>query len=121
MRHVVVIKLNMERFVKYTKKELKPKKDKHNLYDRYVRHQRGCYNEALREIKAGQKCSCWMWYVFAFIQISFLVTLRYVFPTPPFIVNGIERGSFMNQEYSLRTDEQALAYLEFEADGVNLR
>jgi hypothetical protein len=115
----------MERFFKSSKKELNSQKDKHNLYDRFVRSQNGCYREALREIKNGQKSSCWMWYVtmcspFNAAHFSFLLS-RYVFPTPPFIVNGIERGSFMNQEYSIRTDAQGLAYLEFEADGINLR
>jgi len=87
----------------YSKKQ---SNDKHNLYDRFVRSQIGCFPEALREIKQGSKSSCWMWFIF---------------PTPPWIVNGLERGSFTNQEYSLRTDKQAEAYLEFEADGVNLR
>jgi uncharacterized protein (DUF1810 family) len=45
----------------------------------------------------------------------------YVYPTPPFIVNGVERGSWTNQRYALRSDQQAIAYLEFESDGVNLR
>ncbi|CAK9038766.1 unnamed protein product [Durusdinium trenchii] len=44
----------------------------------------------------------------------------FVIPTPPHIVNGVERGSSMNRKFALR-DEEAKAFLSFEADGVNLR
>lgn len=42
-------------------------------------------------------------------------------PTPPHIVNGIEKGSSQNRKFALRSDEEAKAFLAFEADGVNLR
>jgi len=45
----------------------------------------------------------------------------YIYPTPPFFVNGEERGSWTNQHYSLRSDAQAEAYLKFEKNGINLR
>lgn len=55
---------------------------------------------------SGRKESCWMWYII---------------PTPPFIVNGIERGSERNKHYALRSDRQVRSYLSFVADGVDLR
>eukprot|EP00927_Polykrikos_kofoidii_P079427 TRINITY_DN7620_c0_g1_i3.p1 TRINITY_DN7620_c0_g1~~TRINITY_DN7620_c0_g1_i3.p1 ORF type:complete len:296 (-),score=26.56 TRINITY_DN7620_c0_g1_i3:144-1031(-) len=73
---------------------------------RFTRVQRTSYDKALREIKAGKKQSCWMWYVI---------------PTPPYIVDGIERGSDRNRRYALRTPGEVNAYLNFVADGVNLR
>jgi uncharacterized protein (DUF1810 family) len=45
----------------------------------------------------------------------------YVIPTPPYIVDGIERGSDRNRRYALRTPGEVNAYLNFVADGVNLR
>eukprot|EP00292_Cryptomonas_paramecium_P025792 CAMPEP_0113724624 /NCGR_PEP_ID=MMETSP0038_2-20120614/39202_1 /TAXON_ID=2898 /ORGANISM="Cryptomonas paramecium" /LENGTH=71 /DNA_ID=CAMNT_0000654585 /DNA_START=101 /DNA_END=313 /DNA_ORIENTATION=+ /assembly_acc=CAM_ASM_000170 len=54
----------------------------------------------------------------------------YVIPTPPFVVNGEERGSWTNQEYALRDlpphrlqgFRAARAYLAFpESGGVSLR
>lgn len=79
--------------------------DPHNLR-RFTSKQVYYQDQALREIKNGRKSSCWMWYVI---------------PTPPWIVNGEERGSYTNQLYSVRSDEQALAYLKFVGDGQNLR
>merc|ERR1712232_554687 len=61
---------------------------------------------ALREIRAGKKASCWMWYMV---------------PTPLFIVDGEVKGSRTNQRYALKNDAEAQAFLAFEADGVNLR
>ena len=88
----------------YGRKKNDDPNDPHNL-KRYV-ETHGYYPGALREIQQGQKSSCWMWYIF---------------PTPPWIVNGQERGSGTNAYYSLRTDEQAKAYLEWNRDGVNFR
>lgn len=45
----------------------------------------------------------------------------FVFPSPPYIVNGVESGSDMNRRYALRSDEEVRAYLNFKDDGVNLR
>lgn len=80
--------------------------DPHELVSRFIWTHQQHFDEALEELKRGHKCSCWMWYIF---------------PTPPWIVNGEERGSYQNARYSLRTDEQAKAYLSFIHAGVNLR
>lgn len=45
----------------------------------------------------------------------------FVVPTPPHVVNGIEKGSLNNCKFSIRSDEEARAYLNFRADGVELR
>merc|ERR1719266_255816 len=79
--------------------------DPHNL-KRFTRTHAKYYHQAYSEIQAGKKRSCWSWYIF---------------PTPPWIVNGQERGSFMNRKYCLRTDAQAVAFLTFRADGQDLR
>lgn len=68
--------------------------------------QRGSYEKALREIQAGKKESCWMWYVI---------------PTPPYVVDGVERGSERNRRYALRSMAEVRAYLSYVADGVDLR
>lgn len=73
---------------------------------RFTEAQKAAFSRALREIQGGRKSSCWMWFVI---------------PTPPHIVNGVEKGSRVNRKYALRSDEEAIAYLEFEADGVSLR
>jgi len=73
---------------------------------RFTEAQRTAYPRALREIRTGRKSSCWMWFVI---------------PTPPYVVNGVEKGSCNNRRFALRSAEEARAYLEFEADGVNLR
>ena len=51
--------------------------DPFNLRARYVEKQRTVFARALSEIRAGSKGSHWMWYVI---------------PTPPFVMDGIERG-----------------------------
>ena len=89
--------------------------DPFDLRSRFVAEQKIVFAGALAEIKAGSKDSHWMWYVI---------------PTPPFVMDGIERGSQMNREYALRDPppralegfQAARAYLDFpEEDGVNLR
>jgi uncharacterized protein (DUF1810 family) len=80
--------------------------DPHELVSRFVWTHQSHFDEALAELNRGHKCSCWMWYIF---------------PTPPWIVNGHERGSWTNMKYALRTDEQARAYLHLTHAGVNLR
>jgi len=65
--------------------------------ERFVRMQSVMLDTALSEIQAGQKQSCWLWFVL---------------PTAPYIVNGIEHGSSMNRRYSLRSDDECLAYVE---------
>ena len=43
------------------------------------------------------------------------------FPTPPYVENGVECGSPKNQFFAIRSHEEALAFLNFQEDGVNLR
>jgi uncharacterized protein (DUF1810 family) len=45
----------------------------------------------------------------------------FIIPTPPYVVHGIEKGSCKNRKYAIRSDEEARAFLSYEADGVNLR
>lgn len=73
---------------------------------RFTEAQKEGYAKALREIQAGKKMTCWMWFVI---------------PTPPHIVRGVERGSCTNRKYALRSDEEVHAYLAFEGDSVSLR
>jgi len=79
--------------------------DPHELR-RFTKAQRVDFARALREIQAGQKTTCWMWYVI---------------PTATYVIDGVERGSCFNRRYALRSDEQARAFLKFAADGVDLR
>lgn len=73
---------------------------------RFADRQRTTYRTALKELQAGQKKSHWMWFIF---------------PTPPHVENGVECGSPKNQFFAIRSDEEALAFLNFEEDGVKLR
>lgn len=73
---------------------------------RFTEQQRTAQPRALGEIRKGQRESCWMWYVL---------------PTPPHLVNGVEQGSANNSKYALRSDDEVRAYLDFRADGVDLR
>ena len=84
--------------------------------NRFIRTHKVHFPTALAEIERGRKCSCWSWYIF---------------PTAPWVVGGVERGSSTNQRYALRDlaphtdrgDDAAKAYLRFPEsdDGVNLR
>eukprot|EP00759_Apiculatamorpha_spiralis_P010518 PhF_6_TR17268/c0_g1_i1/m.26483 len=81
--------------------------DRFQLTSRFIRPQKECYRTALAEIQRGRKESCWSWYIF---------------PTPPYIVNGVERGSPTNRLHCLRSPEEVHAYLTFPTcDGINLR
>lgn len=62
--------------------------------------------KAVNEVHRGKKESCWMWFVV---------------PTPPYIANGVEEGSPNNRRYAIRSDDEAKAYLQFQANGVDLR
>lgn len=73
---------------------------------RFTVPQKSTYARAMREISRGEKESCWMWFMI---------------PTPPYVVDGLERGSARNRRFALRSDEEVREYLRFEADGVNLR
>lgn len=66
----------------------------------------GTFHRALGEIQSGRKSSCWMWFVI---------------PSPPYVKNNVERGSSMNRKYAIRSDEEALAFLKYESEGVDLR
>lgn len=80
--------------------------DPHDFIGRYVSNQKTTFRTAVNEIKNGRKETHWFWFVL---------------PTSPYVVNGVEQGSRTNRYFSLRSDEEVLAYLDFEAQGVNLR
>ena len=86
--------------------------DPHNIEWRFVGPQKENFANAIQEIKNGYKESCWSWFML---------------PTAPYIVDGVERGSYMNREYALRGDDAVEAYLTFQTtttiDGtpINLR
>merc|ERR1719188_338046 len=79
--------------------------DPHNL-QRFTQLQEQHFEDALQEIRNGQKRGHWSWFIL---------------PTPPYVVNGREVGSPMNREFALRSDEEGIAYLRFRDGSVNLR
>ncbi len=92
-----------------------PIHDAFNLKQRFIKTHRRYFPQALEEIKHGSKRSCWSWYIF---------------PTGPWVVNGVERGSYTNQLYALRDhppnqhrgEDAARAFLTFPTvQGVCLR
>ena len=68
--------------------------------ERFVQAQRGCYAQALSEIKDGRKRSHWMWYVF-----------------PQF--NGLGFSS-TSKHYAIKSVEEAHAYLNHPVLGPRL-
>lgn len=76
-----------------------PCNDPYNL-DRFVRAQRRCYEQALSEIRNGRKRSHWMWYIFP--QLA-----------------GLGRSP-ASREYSIKTREEAEAYLQHPVLGPRL-
>lgn len=89
--------------------------DPFDLYHRFVVTHKEHFATVLREVSNGRKVSHWSWYIF---------------PTAPYVVNGVERGSWTNRKYALRDPppnqhrgvDAAKAYLTFpEHDGVSLR
>src|SRR5690242_8342523 len=74
--------------------------DPHDL-DRFVRAQAPDYARALSELRAGQKQSHWMWYVFPQIE-------------------GLG-GSDMSRRYSIKSAAEARAYLDHPLLGARLR
>ena len=82
--------------------------DPYHLQDRFVATHKVHFRQALAEIQAGRKTSHWSWFIF---------------PTPPYLVNGREAGSPINRYYALRSDDQAMAFLRLPetAGGVDLR
>merc|ERR1712079_812515 len=73
---------------------------------RFTVAQKTGHARAMEEVRSGRKATCWTWFVI---------------PTPPFMVEGVEKGSALNKKFALRTDGEARAFLAFKADGVNLR
>ena len=69
--------------------------------DRFVDAQRGVYDSAVRELRAGRKTSHWMWFVFP--QIA-----------------GLGRSA-MAQTYAIGSLEEARAYVEHPVLGARLR
>eukprot|EP00931_Biecheleriopsis_adriatica_P111085 TRINITY_DN85427_c0_g1_i1.p1 TRINITY_DN85427_c0_g1~~TRINITY_DN85427_c0_g1_i1.p1 ORF type:complete len:201 (-),score=33.17 TRINITY_DN85427_c0_g1_i1:8-610(-) len=88
--------------------------DPYDLHRRFIFTHKADFAKALGEIRNGKKRSCWSWYIF---------------PTAPWVVDGVERGSMTNKSYALRDhrpnqlrgDDAARAYLRTEAEGVCLR
>lgn len=85
--------------------------DPYNFVQRFVEKQAVVYETALHEIVElgyNKESSGWM---------------RFVMPSAPFVVDGVEQGSQMNRKYALRSDEEVSAYLNFPTtnNGINLR
>ena len=74
--------------------------DPYNLY-RFIDAQETSYQAALAEVKAGQKRSHWMWYVF-----------------PQYDGLGLSATS---KHYAIKSPEEASAYLEHPILGPRLR
>ena len=72
--------------------------DPHDIGERFWEQHQYYMGSALKELEYGRKQSCWSWFLL---------------PTPPYIVDGVERGSSMNRMYALRGDEAAQAFLTF--------
>merc|ERR1712232_329365 len=68
-----------------SKRGTPPGEDPHDLR-RYTKEQQYGFADALNEIRSGEKTGHWIWYTI---------------PTPPYIVDGIERGSHQNKKYAL--------------------
>lgn len=60
--------------------------------ERFMKAQENSYQTALREVKNGKKCSCWMWYIFPQIK-------------------GLGHSSTA-QYYSIENREEAEAYMK---------
>ena len=74
--------------------------DQYNL-ERFVKQQEHSYDTAYRELSAGSKQSHWMWWIF-----------------PQIVGLGMTSTSV---EYSIKSLEEAKAYLEHPVLGKNLR
>ena len=79
------------------KKSCPDNDDPYNLVERFVQTQAAYQDVAVAELQAGRKRSHWSWFIF---------------PTPPYMVNGIERGSPTNKYYALRNRHETEAYLQ---------
>jgi uncharacterized protein (DUF1810 family) len=76
------------------------KDDPYDL-DRFVQAQATIYPQALAELRAGEKRSHWMWFVFPQIE-------------------GLGHSA-MSRRYSIKSDSEARAYLEHPVLGPRLR
>ena len=74
--------------------------DIYNL-ERFIEAQNQIYESVLKELKVGQKCGCWMWFIFPQIQ-------------------GLGITS-TNQKYAISCQEEAKAYSEHPILGPRLR
>ena len=75
-------------------------KDRWDL-DRFVRAQASDYDRALSELRAGKKQSHWMWYIFPQIE-------------------GLGQSP-MSRRYSIKSSDEARAYLDHPTLGPRLR
>lgn len=73
----------------------------HSSLDRFLQAQEHDYQTALAEVRAGYKCSHWMWYIFPQLK-------------------GLGFSS-MAQFYGINGKEEAKAYLEHPVLGARLR
>lgn len=70
--------------------------DPHDIEERFVFQHNKHFRRALEEIKNGKKESCWIWFLI---------------PCAPYIVDGVQKGSPMNQKFCLYGDDAVVAYL----------
>ena len=91
-----------------------PPRDDYNIM-RFIPKHKAMFASALSEIQDGSKRTHWAWYIF---------------PTAPYVKNGVEAGTDLNKEYALRDLPPDIysgvlackAFLEFPTtEGVNLR
>jgi uncharacterized protein (DUF1810 family) len=69
--------------------------------NRFVRAQKTTYSIALQEIESGRKRTCWMWYIFPQLK-------------------GLG-SSKMSRRYSIKSINEAVAYLSHPVLGARLR
>jgi uncharacterized protein (DUF1810 family) len=74
--------------------------DRFNL-ERFITAQEGAYRRALAELKAGQKSSHWIWFIFPQVK-------------------GLGRSS-ISELYAIRSEEEAHGYLNHPILGARLR
>lgn len=86
--------------------DMKDDDDPFAIESRFYRPHLHHFQNAVEEIRQGQKESHWMWYLV---------------PTPPYLIDGVEVGSSMNRRYALRSDQEVISYLQFNRPDVDLR
>jgi len=75
-------------------------KDKYNL-QRFVSRQNVIYEDVIKELENGRKVSCWMWYIFPQVK-------------------GLG-SSTTDREFSIKSGEEAKAYLDHPLLGERLK